>query len=362
MDTTPFPIKHSPPPVNDQTNEQVEKQGIMVSTGRYLQFFFLTMAILMVVFQPRTDVFTTFAIIFSSIVLEAFPFMLLGTLLGGFVEVFLGREQLMGWLPKSKWLAIVAAAFMGILFPVCECAIVPVVRKFIHKGLPLGSAVAFLLGGPIVNPLVFGSTLVAYSFSFETAFLRFIAGAGIAIGIGMLIDSVITEDQALVPALETNDLSCCHAGCSHEHDIPLSLPGKLWSAVSHGAADFYDIGRFLIIGAFIAASLQTLVPRTFFLSVTDGPMIAIIAMMGLAVVLNLCSEADAFIAASFQPLGIPFSAQLAFMVMGPMLDIKLILMYLSVFTRKMILVLIFSICIFVFTTMAALEVSQWFVN
>ncbi len=357
MNTSPFPIDHSRAP-----DEQVGKQGFMVSAGRYLQFFFLIMAILMVVFHPRTDVFTTFSIIFSSIVLEAFPFMLLGTLLGGFVEVFLGREQLLKWLPKNRRLAIVAAAFMGILFPVCECAIVPVVRKFIHKGLPLGSAVAFLLGGPIVNPLVFGSTLVAYSFSFETALLRFITGACIAIGIGILIDSTLTADQALVPAPETPAPSCCHDGCSHDHDIPLSLRGKIWSAVSHGAADFYDIGRFLIMGAFIAAALQTLVPRTFFLGVTNGPMIAIVAMMVLAVVLNLCSEADAFIAASFQPMGIPFSAQLAFMVMGPMLDIKLILMYLSVFTRRMILVLIFSICIFVFTTMALLEVSQWFLN
>lgn len=357
MDTNPFPIDHNPAPI-----KKVEKQGFMVSAGRYFQFFFLTMAILMVGFHPRTDVFITFSIIFSSIVLEAFPFMLLGTLMGGFVEVFLGREQLMRWLPKNRRMAIVAAAFMGIIFPVCECAIVPVVRKFIHKGLPLGSAVAFLLGGPIVNPLVFGSTLVAYSFSFETAILRFIVGAGIAIGIGILIDSTLTADQALLPNSQTKDQPCCHGGCSHDHDIPLSLLGKLRSALSHGAADFYDIGRFLIMGAFIAAALQTLVPRASFLCITDGPMIAIIAMMALAVVLNLCSEADAFIAASFQPMGIPFSAQMAFMVMGPMLDIKLILMYFTVFTRRMILLLIFSVCIFVFTAMAVLEVSQWLVN
>ena len=141
----------------------------------------------------------------------------------------------------------------------------------------------------------------------------------------------------------------------------LPLFGKSLSpAVTHGAADFYDIGRYLIMGAFIAAALQTLVSRQIFLSVTTTPFLSIAAMMGLAVVLNLCSEADAFISASFAPTGIPFSAQMAFMVLGPMLDIKLILMYLGLFTRKMILTLIFGITLTVFLAMAALEVSQWF--
>lgn len=358
LDSTPFPITPEPPPFGSGAGP----------LGWMFQTLFLVLALLMVLFHPRTQAFSTFSIIFSAIVLEALPFMLLGTLISGIVEVFVSREHILRLLPGNKLLAISGAAFMGIVFPVCECAIVPVVRKFIHKGMPLGSAVAFLLGGPIVNPLVFGSTYTAYGFSFETAFLRALAGAAIAIAVGAFIDSAITSRDALVSDRHGEGCGCGHADCGHDHHppgdgtpfSPASLPGKIRAALSHGAYDFYDIGRFLIMGAFIAAALQTLVSRQVFLSITDAPFLSIAAMMGLAVVLNLCSEADAFIAASFQPLGIPFSAQMAFMVLGPMLDIKLILMYLGLFTRKMILTLVLSVTLTVFLAMAALEVSQWF--
>lgn len=352
FDTDPFPIDLSSP----------NKKQDLPGPGIYFQYFFLLAALWLVVVYGRTEAFTTFSIIFSSIVLEAFPFMLLGTLLGGFVEVFLSRERLIAFLPRGRKKAIILAAFMGILFPVCECAIVPVVRKFIQKGMPLGSAVAFLLGGPIVNPLVFSSTLVAYSFSWDIAGLRTLAGVGIAICIGILIDSCLSEKEALIQDRGSSD--CSHCGtpdCSHDHQ-DLSRAGlgeKIRSALSHAALDFYDIGRFLIMGAFIAAALQTIVPRQAFFSLVSGGMGAIVLMMALAVILNLCSEADAFIAASFQPLGIPLSAQMAFMVLGPMMDIKLIMMYTSVFTRKMIVCLVLSTLVFVFTTMVMMEVVQW---
>ncbi|HKK99928.1 MAG TPA: permease [Desulfotignum sp.] len=352
-DTSPFPMAAKPslPPARSKISD----------TGRYLQMFFLAAAILMAAFHVRSDVFITFSVIFSAIVLEAFPFMLIGTLLGGFVEVFLSRDQLLRILPKEKKQAVAVAAFMGIIFPVCECAIVPVVRKFIQKGMPLGSAVAFLLGGPIVNPLVFSSTLVAYSFAWDVAFLRVFIGVVIAMSIGLLTDACLSKKQALLPFSEQTGCACGHAGCTHTHGIDphRSLGKKIMAALSHGAVDFYDIGRFLIIGAFIAAALQTLVPRQAFMAIAQGPFAAITAMMALAVALNLCSEADAFIAASFQPMGMPLSAQMAFMVLGPMLDIKLILMYLAVFTRRMIFFLAFQVCLSVFLAMAFLEMAQW---
>jgi len=331
----------------------------MGRAGLYSQIIFLVIVLWIVTGFYGTEAFYTFSIIFSSIVLEALPFMLLGTLMGGFVEVFLSREKLISLLPASPKKAIIFSAFLGILLPVCECAIVPVVRKFLQKGMPLGAAVAFLLGGPIVNPLVFSSTFVAYSFSWEIAGLRTLSGVGIAICIGMLIDSCITKDQALVPKPSSGPSCGCHSpDCGHNHS-DLSSAGfrqKLGAAFSHGALDFYDIARFLIIGAFIAAALQTIVPRQAILSVLTGEITAIPLMMGLAIVLNLCSEADAFIAASFAPLGIGLAAQMAFMVLGPMLDIKLVIMYTSVFTRKMIMLLVSFILIFVFTAMVFMEV------
>lgn len=330
--------------------------GALSRTARYLQVLFLVSALSMAIFHSRSEAYATFAVIFSSIVLEALPFMLLGTLIGGLMEVFLSREGLIRLLPNRKYDAIILAALLGILFPVCECAIVPVVRKLLKKGMPLGSAVAFLLAGPIVNPLVFASTYTAYGFSFETAVLRVMAGFFIAIGVALVIEVCLTKARALKEDPPAHGCSLCSG---IEAGSRLSFFQKIRAALGHGALDFYDIGRFLIMGAFIAAALQTFVPRQAFTSIMAGPVTAIVSMMVLAVALNLCSEADAFIAASFRSVGLPFSAQLAFMVLGPMLDIKLILMYLTVFKGRMILVLSSLVILFVFVSMVFLEFSGW---
>lgn len=350
FDTLPQPFTMDTGAIDHSHSEQ----GWTI--GLYYQVFFIIVALYIAFFLSGSDSFATFAIIFSSIVLEAFPFMLFGALIGGVIEVFVSREALINALPNSRRISIVLAGLLGIVFPVCECAIVPVVRKLLGKGMPLGAAIAFLLGGPIVNPLVFASTLVAYSFSWEVAVLRFVAGFGIAIAVGMIIDSVIDSKQALVGS---DQPTTC--GCGHEHGPMegMGLKDRLMSALSHGAQDFYDICKFLIIGAFIASALQTLVPRQAFMAFMTNPFIAIFSMMLLAVILNLCSEADAFIASSFQPVGVPLSAQLSFMVLGPMLDIKLILMYLSVFSKKMIVYLVFLVTFMVGFTMLCLEFSKW---
>ena len=330
-----------------------------MTKGLYAQIAFFVLAPYIIFFHTEPDAMTTFSIIFSSIVLEAFPFILIGALIGGLIEVFVSRDALINLLPKNRILSIVLAGSLGIIFPVCECAIVPVVRRLLGKGMPLGAAVAFLLGGPIVNPLVFASTLVAYSFSWDVAILRLFAGYGIAIAVGLLIDGLFTRQQALVENPTQEVCSCGHHHHHHSVGEQIDLKNRLIGAVSHSAQDFYDICKFLIIGAFIAAALQTFVPRQALVAVMTNPLSAIFLMMVLAVMLNLCSEADAFICASFQPLGIPLSAQLSFMVLGPMLDIKLILMYLTVFSKRMIIALTLLTLFMVGATMCFLEFSQW---
>jgi uncharacterized membrane protein YraQ (UPF0718 family) len=132
---------------------------------------------------------------------------------------------------------------------------------------------------------------------------------------------------------------------------PAAWGEKIGLAVNHAAGDFLDIGRFLVIGAFCAAVVQTLVPRQAFVAVMSTPGFSILIMMLLAVLLNLCSEADAFVAASFRSSLVPLSGQMAFMVLGPMLDIKLILMYLKVFKAPTIAVLASLTFIAVFLSM-----------
>jgi uncharacterized membrane protein YraQ (UPF0718 family) len=318
------------------------------------QLLFVLSALgLLVFFRDRAQ-FQTLGIIFVSIVLEALPFMLLGTLIGGFIEVFVSREKIARWLPEGRWWTVFVGAGIGILFPVCECAIVPVVRRLLHKGVPLSAAIAFLLGGPLVNPIVASSTAIAYFGDWSIVAHRIIIGYLIAIVIGLLMGLIFSRAKAVRGEV--------YSSFFQDNAVPVSSHGqspapgqKAVLAVSHAAGDFFDIGRFLVIGAFIAALLQTLVPRQIFAAAVSIPGFSILLMMLMAMVLNLCSEADAFVAASFRSGPVPLSAQLAFMILGPMLDIKLILMYLRVFRIRAIAALTMFTFTAVFLSMVLLD-------
>lgn len=312
--------------------------GALLFAG--FQAAFIAGALSLIVFFRHDPAFSTLSITFVSIFLEALPFMLLGAVIGGFIEVFVSKDALTRLLPGARWRTILIAAGSGLLFPVCECAIVPVVRRLFEKGLPLGAGVAFLVGGPIVNPLVAVSTAVAYGYQWPVAFDRLILGYLIAVAIGLLTELFFSKRTALAAAtLEKSRLcSCGHAHCSGPDGPKSSLAVKTRAAFQHAAGDFLDIGRFLVFGAFIAGLLQTVIARGEMAAIAGSPVLSILAMMVLAVVLSLCSEADAFIAATFRTT-IPLSAQMAFMVLGPMLDIKLVLMYFRMFRKRFILAL-----------------------
>jgi uncharacterized membrane protein YraQ (UPF0718 family) len=329
------------------------------------------------------------AIIFVSIVLEAIPFMLLGSIVGGVIEAFVSRERLATLLPRKGWLIVLVAAGAGIFFPVCECAVVPVVRRLVGKGLPTSAAIAYLLGGPIVNPIVAASTALAYAFDWRIVILRLAFGYGIAVVIGFIMGrafigtSAIRDDFAVVggnePALSCcdrppssgrNDEGIAEAGgslspiepsvssaCGCGQALSSGLDGwvdKMGSAFNHAMEDFLAVGHYLVIGAFVAAVAQTYIDRSSFLGLSAIPILSIVLMMVLAILLNLCSEADAFIAASFQGL-VSVPAQLAFLLTGPMFDLKLLLMYQSLFRRRPIVVLTLSILAMILMAAAVLE-------
>jgi uncharacterized membrane protein YraQ (UPF0718 family) len=288
---------------------------------------------LVLVFR-RVPVVQTIGITFVAIVLEALPFMLLGATVGGVIEVWVSREKIASWLPARGGRSVFYAAALGMFFPVCECAIVPVIRRLLQKGVPLSAAIAFLLAGPIVNPVVIGSTAVAYLFDVSVVLQRTLCGYAIAVTVGSLMGRLFGQQR--LPPLEGRPAR----GQSVDAGPPASsLAGKFGRTFAHAAEDFFDIGRYLIVGAFLAAAIQALLPRSVFTNILGNPPLSILAMMLLAMALNLCSEADAFVAASFRFTPVPLSAQLAFMVLGPMLDIKLLLMYVKLFRGRMILAL-----------------------
>jgi len=290
---------------------------------------------------------------FVSIVLEAIPFMMVGALVGGAIEVFVSREWLGARLEGRGRIAVFGAAALGFVFPVCECAVVPVVRRLLRKGVPFPAAVAYLLAAPIVNPIVAGSTAVAYKYDWRFVAVRTGGGYAIAVSVALLVGWLFPGDKALRPGDGPDE------GCAHCHDAdPSTLWGRLVSAVGHASDDFFAVAGFLVIGAFIAALARTVLVVSDVQAWVGTPWLAILLMMGLAVALNLCSEADAFIAASFRGV-LPPTAQMAFLLLGPILDVKLVLMQLTIFRRRAVLVLVISMAVAVFAVAMAVQHFGW---
>lgn len=357
--------------------------------GVLLELTFLIFAGTLLLVAYNQQSIRSLSLIFTSIILEAFPFMLFGSVVGGLVEIFVSRERMAALLPKKHpWISVCIAAGLGLIFPVCECAVIPVVRRLTGKGLPVGAAIAYLLGGPIVNPIVAASTALAYKFNWQIVLLRLGLGYLIAIFVGLVMSRLFPSNRALradlvlrqtfsdqyrqthhssspgkdsslhmeksihIPVYdEKNDSLSC--SCCPDHEVT-TLKGKGMAALHHAADDFLSVGHFLVIGAFIAALSQMYIERDIFLGFTGHFALPSILMMTLAILLNLCSEADAFIAASFQGL-MPLPAQIAFLLTGPMFDLKLLLMYQSLFNKRAIAALSASILITVFVVVLFLE-------
>jgi uncharacterized protein len=262
-----------------------------------------------------------FVLVFSSLLIEATPFVLLGAVVSAAIEVFVPAavfERLAG-LPRPLQLPVSGLA--GFAFPVCECGSVPVARRLAAKGLSPSAAVTFMLAAPILNPVVVVSTVVAYR-GRETLWPMVFGRAGLGLIAAMAVGWVVadrTKEQLLRPRPD-DDRDHDHAQGPRSHAF-----------FAHLAGDFVFMGRYLVLGAAVAAALQTFVPQSVIGEVAGTPVIDLVALMGLAFLLSLCSESDAFVAASFVQFGV--GAQLAFLVFGPMVDTKLGFLYSGTFTR-----------------------------
>jgi uncharacterized protein len=264
-----------------------------------------------------------FLLVFGSLLVEAVPFILLGAAVSAAIEVLIPPRFFgaLSRLPRSLQLPVSGLA--GFAFPVCECGSVPVARRLASKGLPPAAALTFMLAAPILNPVVLISTWVAYrgrDVLWQMVAGRAALGFLAAIAVGWVAARQTKEDILRTPiAGVDND---AHV---HTHD------SKARAFFGHLANDFVFMGRYLVIGAAVAAALQTFVPQSVVGSLADTPLLSLIAMMALAFVLSLCSESDAFVAASFVQFGV--GAQLAFLVFGPMVDTKLGVLYSATFRR-----------------------------
>ncbi len=280
----------------------------------------------------KSELFLQMNTIFISILIEALPFILLGVLISGIIQIFVTEEMMARIIPKNKILAIVSATFIGAIFPACECGIVPITRRLMAKGVPLYAAIPFMLTGPVINPIVLFSTYIAFGNNWDMVLYR----GGIALLVALIVGGLLSiqfKDSQL-----KNDVA--------DHVHRKSFTGKFISMLKHSIDELFSVGKFLILGAFVAAFIQTTVKTATLLDIGQGPLSSNFVMMGLAYVLSLCSEADAFVAASFRST-FSTGSLVAFLVFGPMLDIKNTLMLLGTFKAKFVVYLMGYITILV---------------
>jgi uncharacterized membrane protein YraQ (UPF0718 family) len=286
-----------------------------------------------------------FALVFGSLLVEAIPFILLGALVSAAIEVLVPTRifERIAVLPPA--LQLPAAGLAGFAFPVCECGSVPVARRMASKGLSPGGAATFMLAAPILNPIVLISTWVAYR-GRDSLWPMVLGRAGIGLLAAVAVGWVVARQT------KAEFLRARPAGEDHTH---ASTHERKWAAFfGHLSGDFVFMARFLVLGAAVAAGLQTFVPQSIIGSVADTPIVNLGAMMLLAFLLSLCSESDAFVAASFVQFGV--GPQLAFLVFGPMADTKLAFLYSGTFSRQFFLTVVLVVGAVTLATTLWLEV------
>ena len=318
--------------------------------------------------------------LFLSLLVEAIPFLLLGVLLSSTLLTFVNERGLINKIPKNPILGASLGSFIGFLFPVCECGNVPVARRLLMQGVPTSVAISFLLAAPTINPIVIWSTWVAFRDQPEIVILRVIFSLFIAIFIGCIFSLQKDPRSLLQPALakrlaiinaykkETkqsqliiqktertpvllqsgnNILGQPSNSRRLENNIRItsississninSKPKTLRPFIENVVAELRELGGMLILGSAIAASIQTFVPREIILSLGQGIISSIIAMMLLAGVVSICSTVDSFFALSFAST-FTTSSLLGFLVFGPTIDIKALGLLLSIFKPRIIL-------------------------
>jgi uncharacterized membrane protein YraQ (UPF0718 family) len=342
----------------------------------------------------------TFGTMYLSVLLGALPFILIAVLASGFVELFVSRKWLLRVLPRNPVLGILLVPLIGFFIPLCECAIIPVAGRLVRKGLPLGVGIAFMLANPILNPIPLYSTALAFPFQPEMLALRALLGYGIAVVIGLLVLAFVRKPQlsGLVASAYVTDsseqtaadqertvyrqaarayhrrtLSAPAADAPNLRqlarqaeaaatvandlaDMPMPLGQRFRLALEHSGVEFFVIGRYFMIGAFLASLVQMYVPTSSLAALGQGNSSSVLTMMGMAFLLNLCSEADAFVAAGFAGT-FKAGAISAFLVFGPMTDIKNVMMMMATFRRSFAIMLNVAIASLVFFIARYLNVA-----
>ncbi len=317
--------------------------------------------------------------LFLSLLVEAIPFLLLGVLFSSVLLFFIDERKLVEKMPKNPLLGALFGSAIGFLFPVCECGNVPVARRLLMQGVPTPVAIGFLLAAPTINPIVIWATWTAFRDQPEIVVLRVVFSLAIATIVGTVFSVQKDLTPIVQPAIarylkfntpaqpetkgrgkrssvvqDAKTPSLLKSGTyllGGKPGLPIRLDSslvqentslansskplrdKLRLLVDNIIQELRELGAVMVIGSAIAATIQILAPRELILSLGAGPISSIVAMLILATVVSICSTVDSFFALSFAST-FTSGSLLAFLVFGPMIDIKGVGLMLSIFKPK----------------------------
>lgn len=290
------------------------------------------------------------SIIFMSIFFESLPFILLGSIISSIIETYVSNETIAKLIPKNKILASFMGIFLGFLIPACDCAVIPVSKRLLKKKVPINVTVSFMLASPIINPVVLLSTYYAFfNKNSEIFFLRITIGVLIAFIVGLILGLIFKNKEVLNNSVDCEDHDQHNCSCYHDlhKNYKHSLKNDFLSIVKHTSNDFFEVVKFLMIGTLIASMIQALLPRNILLVFNNNQVLSIITLMIFAYLISLCSTSDSFIGKSLLS-SFPKSSVVAYLLLGPMIDIKNTFVLLGNFNKKFVIFLISLIFIVTF--------------
>ena len=268
------------------------------------------------------------ATVFLGIFIEALPFLLAGVAVSALIQSFVSPAFLQRRLPRNPLSAALTGALLGLVFPVCECGAVPTGRQLMRKGATVPLGVSFLIAAPAVNPIVIASTWIAFNGD-----LRLVVGRSV-------ITIVVATLVGLLVGLHPQPADLLHPDSrSTTDDEDHAHGGKGRQVLDHALVEFFEMGRYMVVGALLAAMLQILIPQSWLLGFGTNPVASVLVLMALAVLLSICSTVDAFVALSFSGT-FSTGALLGFLAFGPIVDLKSLLMFSTTLSKRLIVAIV----------------------